>query len=109
VRDVEQINLAQFPPPNLALEVDITRSSLDRFSIYADLGVPEIWHYDERSLTIYQLRGSQYLPHNQSLALPLLRAEDITQLLESRFPRNETQAPIGENSLVKQFRQWLCR
>jgi Uma2 family endonuclease len=36
VRDVEQIDLAQFPPPDLAVEVDITSSSLDRFSLYTD-------------------------------------------------------------------------
>lgn len=53
VRDVEQIDLAHFPPPDLAVEVDITSSSLDRFSIYTDLGVLEIWRYDGRSLTIY--------------------------------------------------------
>ena len=60
VRDVEQIDLAQFPPPDLAVEVDISSSSLDRFSIYTDLGIPEIWRYDGETLTIYGLKEGEY-------------------------------------------------
>jgi Uma2 family endonuclease len=107
VRDVEQIDLAHFPPPDLAVEVDITSSSLDRFAIYADLGVPELWRYDGRSLTLYSLLEGQYQVCDQSVALPLLRASEITRFLELRFPKLETQAPVSENSLIKQFRQWL--
>jgi Uma2 family endonuclease len=107
VRGTEQIDLTQFPPPDLAVEGDIASSSLDRFLIYTDLGVPEIWRYDGRSLTIYHLQDGQYLPLNQSIALPLLQANDMTRFLELRFPKDETQSPLGENSLVKQFRQWL--
>lgn len=107
VRDVEQINLAHSPPPDLAVEVDITSSSLERFSIYSDLGVPEIWRYDGRSLTIYYLDEDQYKICDQSMALPRLKASDITRFLELRFPKQETQTAVGENSLVKQFRQWF--
>lgn len=107
VRDIEQIDLAQFPPPDLAVEVDISRSSLDRFSIYADLGIPEIWHYDGRTLTIYVLQAVQYERCDRSVALPLLRAEEIARFLELRFPRDEIQTAVSENALVRQFRQWI--
>jgi Uma2 family endonuclease len=107
VRNVAQIDLAQFPPPDLAVEVDITRSSLDRFSIYSDLGVPELWRYDGRSLTIYFLDAGQYKICDRSVALPWLQANDMTRFLKLRFPKSDTQPPLGENSAVKQFRQWL--
>jgi Uma2 family endonuclease len=107
VRNVEQIDLAHFPPPDLAVEVDITSSSLDRFSIYTDLGVPEIWRYDGQLLTIYYLDAGEYKIRDRSIALPLLTANDITRFLELRVPQQETQTPVGENSLIKQFRQWL--
>jgi Uma2 family endonuclease len=107
VRDVEQIDLTTFPPPDLAVEVDITSSSLDRFSIYADLGVPEIWRYDGQSLIMYHLQAGQYIPCDRSIALTPLSASDLTQFLELRFPKNEMQTAVSENSLVKQFRQWL--
>jgi Uma2 family endonuclease len=42
------LGLAVDPPPDLVIEVDITRSSLDKFPIYAALGVPEVWRYTER-------------------------------------------------------------
>jgi Uma2 family endonuclease len=107
IREVEQIDLIHFPPPDLAVEVDISSSSLDRFSIYSDLGVPEIWRYDGRSLTIYALQQGQYNLCDRSLALPTLQAVDLTQFLNLRFAKDATQTPVGENSLIKQFRQWL--
>jgi Uma2 family endonuclease len=100
VRGVEQIDLAKFPPPDLAVEIDITSSSLDRFSIYAALKVPEIWRYDGQLLVIYGLVGSEYIIQDSSIALPQLKTTDILQFLS-------LSTSIGENNLVKQFRQWL--
>ncbi|WP_316431176.1 hypothetical protein [Leptolyngbya sp. NK1-12] len=78
----------------------MTRSSLDRLSIYADLGVPEIWRYDGRALFIYSLREGQYEVHERSIALPLIQAKDLVSFLE-------LCSTIGENGLIKQFRQWI--
>lgn len=100
VRGIEQIDLTKLPPPDLAVEIDITSSSLDRFSIYADLKVPEIWRYDGQLLVIYGLLGNEYIMQDSSIALPLLKTADILQFLS-------LSASVGENNLVKQFRQWL--
>jgi hypothetical protein len=40
VRERDEIDLTIEPPPDLAVEVDITASSIDRLSIYMALGVP---------------------------------------------------------------------
>jgi Uma2 family endonuclease len=85
VRGVEQIDLAKLPPPDLAVEIDITSSSLDsrterlrrRFSIYAALEVTEIWRCDGQILTIYELVGSEYVIRDSSLTLPQLKTADI--------------------------------
>jgi Uma2 family endonuclease len=100
VRGIAQIDLSQFPPPDLAVELDMTSSSLNRFSIYADLNVPEVWRYDGRSLTIYTLQAGEYQVSDYSIALPLLQAADIMRFLE-------LHPSTGENSLIKQFRQWI--
>jgi Uma2 family endonuclease len=100
VRGVEQIDLNRFPPPDLALEIDITSSSLDRLSIYAALGVPEVWRYDGQNLTILSLQNGEYISQSSSLALPFLQAEDLPRFLALRNT-------MGETSLVKQFRQWV--
>jgi Uma2 family endonuclease len=108
VRGIEQIDLAQLPPPDLAVEIDITSSSLDRFSIYAALKVPEIWRYDGQLLTIYGLAVSEYIIQDSSIALPGLKTEDILQFLSlSASLTSGLPSAIGENNLVKQFRQWL--
>ena len=100
VRGVAQIDLAKLPPPDLAVEIDITSSSLDRFSIYAALKVTEIWRYDGQILTIYGLGGSEYIIRDSSIALPRLKTGDILRFLS-------LSQSIGENNLMKQFRQWL--
>lgn len=100
VRGVEQIDLNQFPPPDLAIEIDITSSSINRLSIYAALGVPEVWRYNGQTLTILSLENGEYVSQDKSTALPLLDAEDILRFLA-------LGRTMGETSLVKQFRRWV--
>ncbi|NJL46981.1 MAG: Uma2 family endonuclease [Leptolyngbyaceae cyanobacterium SM2_5_2] len=107
VRDVERIDLTQYPPPDLAVEIDITSSSLNRLAIYAALGVPELWRYDGSTLIIYGLHDGEYSQQEASSALPSLKAADLARFLALRFPQAEAARPIGENSLLRQFRQWL--
>ena len=39
-------------PPELAVEVDMSRSSLDKLAIYAALGVVELWRTDGTTIEI---------------------------------------------------------
>lgn len=43
VRGNTELDLTSLPPPDLAVEVDITNSSLNQLDLYADIGVPEVW------------------------------------------------------------------
>src|SRR5215469_16685196 len=52
---VRRLNLRRDPPPDLAIEVDVANSSLNRLSIYAALRVPEVWRLDGDQLTFYVL------------------------------------------------------
>ena len=47
IRGKTELDLMEDPPPDLAIEVEITQNVLDRISIYAALGVPEIWRMQE--------------------------------------------------------------
>jgi Uma2 family endonuclease len=40
------ITLGVDPPPDVAVEIDMSNDSLYKFSVYVALGVPEIWRYD---------------------------------------------------------------
>ena len=87
------------PPPDVALEIDITNKSLDRFPIYARLGVPEIWCYDSGSFKLYHLRNGEYIETGHSLALPQLDLKALPDLIEAY--RSE-----GRRALRKAVRQW---
>ncbi|HEU5115872.1 MAG TPA: Uma2 family endonuclease [Isosphaeraceae bacterium] len=43
------------PYPDLAVEIDLSRSLVDRASIYAALEVPEVWRLDQNSFVIESL------------------------------------------------------
>src|SRR5262249_37899222 len=84
-----QLDLNTDPPPDVIIEIDVHHESLSLFPIYAALGIPEIWHYDERQLTIYQLAGSEYSPAAASLAFPILTSAILTEFLSRS--RNDDQ------------------
>ncbi len=95
----DRINLQIDPPPDLAIEIDITSSSLNRFAIYAQLGVPEVWHYDGQVITIHHLVGDRYVFSDRSIAFPLLRTSDLQNFLELKNK-------LKENALIRQVREW---
>jgi Uma2 family endonuclease len=82
VRGKKRLDLDLDPPPDLVVEIDITSSSGHRFAIYADMGVPEIWHYNGNTFAIYQLRDREYIACTQSLAFPNLPLLEIQNFLE---------------------------
>lgn len=65
-------DLADYPNPDLAIEVDLSEPRIDRTSIYAALRVPEIWRFTETGVTIEQWtdRGS-YEDASRSAFLPI--------------------------------------
>jgi Uma2 family endonuclease len=87
------------PPPDLALEIDITHKSLDRFPIYARLEVPELWCYDNGELKIYHLRDTTYVEAETSLALPQLPIKELPQIIE----RHRAE---GRRTIRKAVRVW---
>jgi Uma2 family endonuclease len=60
----EQIDLEVDPPPDLAIEVDLT--SLTQPADYCDIGVPELWIYRQAVLLIYLFDGQAYRESDQS-------------------------------------------
>ena len=77
----EELDFSSDPPPDIVVEVDLHHDSLTKFSMYATLGVSEIWRYDGQTVSIYHLQGSQYIPVEASLALPMLTSQILTAFL----------------------------
>jgi Uma2 family endonuclease len=77
------IDLSVDPPPDLAIEVEISRSALDRMGIYAALRVPEIWRYDGETLRVEPLQpDGTYATSKTSLAFPFLPLDEVVRFLQ---------------------------
>jgi Uma2 family endonuclease len=101
VRGKDVIDLEVDPPPDLALEIDITRSSLNRMGIYAAIKVPEVWRFDGSALKVYQLTADgDYIEAERSRFFSFLVIADLQAFLLKRGQMDETR-------LVKSFREWV--
>jgi Uma2 family endonuclease len=78
VRGKKKLDLTVDPPPDLVIEVDITSPSLNRMTIYAALGVPEVWRYDGAHVTIACLSDGTYSNAKESTALPKVSSGQLS-------------------------------
>ncbi|HEX8073039.1 MAG TPA: Uma2 family endonuclease [Pyrinomonadaceae bacterium] len=81
VADTRDPDLTLHPPPDLVVEIDLSHPSLDKLPVYAQAGVPELWVYDGRAVTISVLRGDAYAATETSLALPPVTAAVLTHFI----------------------------
>jgi Uma2 family endonuclease len=100
VRGRQKLDLVTDPPPDLAIEIDITSSSVNKLGIYSALGVFELWRYDGRDLKFHHLTEGQYIECEFSSAFPLVSVSEISKFIE----RSKTS---GEIALLKSFRAWV--
>ena len=85
------------PPPDLAIEVDVTCSSVDRLETYARIGVTEVWRHDGKDLHFLVLgRGGKYRSVKKSTAFAFLRPTDFQQFLE-------VAEEMEENEVIDKF------
>ncbi|MBD2615505.1 Uma2 family endonuclease [Nostoc punctiforme FACHB-252] len=99
IRGKKRLDLTVDPPPDLALEIDIT--SRTHPNIYQALKVPELWRFERGKLKINILQDGHYVESGQSLNFPLFPlTETIPQYLEQ-------SATAGRNVTLKAFRAWI--
>ncbi len=95
----KRIDLTVDPPPDLAIEVDVT--SKTQIDVYEALGVPELWRYENNKLQINVLQDGTYIESETSPTfsnLPIVEA--ISQFVEqSRI--------IGTSPTLRAFRNWV--
>ena len=99
VRSLMRLNLEADPPPDLAIEADVT--SKTTLETYGVLGVPEVWIYHEGTLTIQRLQGDRYETMDESGVFPDLPISNwIPQLINQALQR-------GTRQMLKDLRQQL--
>ncbi len=95
----DRINLTVDPPPDLAIEIDLT--SRTKISAYQALRVPEIWRYENKSLEINLLQDEQYVKSETSPTFPTFA---IAELIPKFVEMGRT---TGTSTAIRAFRKWV--
>ena len=80
MRGKKEWDASQDPPPDLAVEVDITSSSLDRMAIYAALGVREVWRFDGQDFEVLAIGAAGKYVKRTKPGLSLAADEGIRRV-----------------------------
>lgn len=99
IRGVKRLDMTIHPAPDLIIEVDITSLSTNRQNIFAAFGVPEIWRFDGEKMQILKLENTQYTEITNSLALPKVTPEKLTEFLQ----KSET---LNRLAWIDEVRTW---
>ncbi|QMS90447.1 Uma2 family endonuclease [Nostoc edaphicum CCNP1411] len=100
IRGKQELDLTTDPAPDLAVEIDITSTSINKFKIYAALGVGELWRYNGEILKFYQLVASEYIEIKSSIAFPLISVSDMNRFIQQ-------SKTMDEIDLVQSFSAWV--
>jgi Uma2 family endonuclease len=79
------IDLSTQPPPDLAIEVEVSHPADDSLLVYGRLGVPEVWRFDVDAATFtfcVRNEAGNYSPSARSLAFPSLEPADVLEQMK---------------------------
>jgi Uma2 family endonuclease len=97
----QEIDLKVAPPPDLAVEVDVTSESIDRLRIYASLGVREVWRYRQGVLEIWVLGSEGSLEKSTvSRNFPFLDMNKFVEFLH-------LSKSMIHSHIMEQFQEWV--
>jgi Uma2 family endonuclease len=94
-----RLDLTIDPPPDLAIEIDITsRTQLDNYRL---LGVPELWRYSRKGLQINLLQQGNYVDSESSPNFPGI---PIIELINQYVQQS---LAVGRSQAIREFRNWI--
>jgi len=92
-----------YPPPDLAVEVEVSRGLVNRLGIYRAMGVPEVWRQTmQRDLEILILTPEGYVPQSASPTFPNLLIDEV-----ARYARMENEQAASQ--ILRHFQGWLAQ
>jgi Uma2 family endonuclease len=89
LRRVEEPDFTIHPPPDLCIEIEVSRTVVDRLAIYAALGVPEVWRFDGRALTVLRLADGAYTASELSIEVDGFPIDEVLEFLDPTDDRDE--------------------
>jgi Uma2 family endonuclease len=102
VRRMKEWDIATDPLPDLAIESEVSRRTVNRMGIYAALRVPEVWRLQRNGvLPVHHLRDNgEYEVKDHSRAFPFLPMGEIRRFVDKAGTTDET-------SLMHEFHDWV--
>jgi Uma2 family endonuclease len=101
VRGKDEIDLRKDPPPDLVLEVEVSRTAVNRMGVLAVLGVPEVWRFDGKTIHVHLLGADgRYIESSTSRSFPFLPVTQLVRYLNRR-------KTLGNAALIREFRTWV--
>ncbi|MFP4299464.1 MAG: Uma2 family endonuclease [Spirulinaceae cyanobacterium] len=92
-----RLDLSVDPPPDLAIEIDVT--AFTRIEDYLPLAIPEVWIYKAKQLNIYRLENNRYLPTETSQVFPNLAIKPTIEQYVNR------SWEVGSSVALRELRQ----
>ena len=94
-----RLNLELDPPPDLAIEIDITsRTKLENYQL---LKVPELWRYTNNGLQINLLQKGKYIQSSSSPNFPNI---PIIELVNHYVKESQE---VGRSEAIRGFKKWI--
>lgn len=101
VRRITDFDFQKDPPPDLAIEIEMSHSLAGRIPIFAAMKVPEVWRFNGRTLRFCMLDADgHYVDSETSKAFPFLRPEHLQPFLA--LPDDE-----DETARLRRYVTWL--
>lgn len=100
IRRKREVDLAVDPPPDVVIEVEITTSAIAKLTLFAAMGIPEVWRHNGQKLQMFTQKDNGYTEVQSSIQIPGLTVSMIENIINRRFD-------LGENALIREFRSTL--
>jgi Uma2 family endonuclease len=107
VKNLDEADLTIDPPPDLAIEVEVSSGALDKLRIYSALGVPEVWRIrDDATLRILRRNTSGgYDAVSESAEVP----GATVQLIEAQLKLLRPTGALLHSEVLERFRESIRR
>jgi Uma2 family endonuclease len=103
VAGLREIDFTADPPPDLTIEVEVSRPTTDRLPVFASFKIPEVWRYDGGRVTVLRLgEDGAYHESPTSRAIPNFPFAEAP-----RFLGLAASVDIGFAAIARQFRAWV--
>ena len=103
MRGPHDIDLSVQPPPDLAIEVEVSHSADAALAAWGRLGVPEVWRFNPgawRFAFCLRSQDGSYTASERSLSFPVLNASDFLDQMKLDYE-------LGADVWNEQLEEWV--